>query len=216
MPMREVSDRRGRAQRGSAGLLEREPALRVIEAALDAAVAGSGGALLFEGHAGIGKTRLHEAALDRGRARGMRVLRAAGAELEQEISLGVAGQLLSAQLRELSPGRRRTVLAQAPERIKSLAGVALTERPAGPDDLSVSHGLFSLIATVDETSPVLIAIDDLHWSDAASLEFILYLLHRLDELPVAIVMARRHETDAPASEVLDRIATHPRVATQQL
>src|SRR5581483_8516409 len=110
----------------------------------------------------------------------------------------------------------RTVLAQAPERIKSLAGVALTERPAGPDDLSVSHGLFSLIATVDETSPVLIAIDDLHWSDAASLEFILYLLHRLDELPVAIVMARRHETDAPASEVLDRIATHPRVATQQL
>ncbi len=213
MPLREAPDRRGRSQRGSVGLLERESALRVIDEALDAAMFGSGQAVLFEGHPGIGKTRLHEAALDRGRERGLRILRAAGAELEREISLGVAGQLLAAQLRLLSPRRRKEVLDQAPDRIKALAGMSGPLEPAGPGDLSISHGLFSLIATADEATPTLIAIDDLHWSDAASLEFVLYLLHRLDELPLAIVMSRRHE---PASEGLDRIATHPQVAIVRL
>ena len=215
MPVREAPDRRGRELRGSAGLFEREAALRAIEIVLDAACDGHGAALLFEGHAGIGKTRLHEAALDGARARGMRVLRAAGAELEREIALGVAGQLLDAQLRALPDPQRNALLDQAPERIRALAGLA---RPAAAHaaDLSVSHGLFTLIATADEQRPVLIAIDDLHWCDTASLEFILYLLHRLEELPLAVVMSWRHEPGEPLSDVLDRIATHPRVLAEQL
>jgi DNA-binding CsgD family transcriptional regulator/tetratricopeptide (TPR) repeat protein len=216
MPVREAPDRRGRRVRGSVGLLDREPALRVTEAVLDAACEGHGRALLFEGHAGIGKTRLHEAALDRARERGMRVLRAAGAELEREIALGVAGQLLEAQLRALPEQERALVLDQAPLRIRALAGLAPPALSGTGDGLSVSHGLFTLIATADETRPALIAIDDLHWCDAASLEFILYLLHRLEELPLALVMSWRHEPGEPLSDVLDRIASHHRVDVERL
>ena len=158
--------------------------LRLIEAALDAAVHGTGEALLIEGHAGMGKTRLHEAALDGARDRGMRVLRAAGADLESEIAYGVAASLLDAPLRLLSA-----------------------------DELG-AHGLFDLLAAAPKSQPTLIALDDLHWCDSASLEFVLYVLHRLEPLPFAVVMTRR--PGSGSSEALDRIATHPRVRVRAL
>src|SRR5437763_13019547 len=98
MPVREAPDRRGRAVRGRSGLLERDSALQAIEFVIDRAQDGVGHALLIEGHPGMGKTRLHEATLDQARARGLRVLHGAGAELERSIAYGVAAQLLRAQL----------------------------------------------------------------------------------------------------------------------
>src|SRR3984885_15055048 len=121
MPVREAPDRRGRPLRGSAGLLERDDLLQAITAALDSIAAGDGAALLLEGHAGMGKTRLHEAALDEGRRRGMRVLRAAGAELEQNLAFGVAGQLVRALVADLPPDARPPFLAEAPARVRSLS-----------------------------------------------------------------------------------------------
>jgi DNA-binding CsgD family transcriptional regulator len=199
------------------GLLERDSPLQAIIAVLDALEDGAGEALLFEGHAGMGKTRLHEAALDDARRRGIRVLRAAGAELEQNVAFGVAGQLVRALLHELPESGRRAFLAGAPERVRSLAGAREGPDPDEADDLTVSHGLFAVMASVAESRPTLLAIDDLHWADVASLEFVLYVLHRLDELPVALVMTRRLEpAGEAASEALDRIVGHPRVRVESL
>lgn len=165
----------------------------------------------------MGKTRLHEAALDEGRQRGMRVLRAAGAELERNLAFGVAGQLVRALIADLPAGARRAFLAEAPERVRSLAGAGEDLPEAGDAaDLTVSHGLFSVMAGAAEARPTLLAIDDLHWCDAASLEFVLYVLHRLDELPAAVVMTRRSGSGGESSEALDRIASHPRVRIESL
>ncbi|MBV9804147.1 MAG: AAA family ATPase [Solirubrobacterales bacterium] len=197
------------------GLLERETALREITAVLDAL--GAGDALLLEGYAGMGKTRLHEAALDEARKRGVRVLRAAGAELEQNVAFGMARQLVRALLHELPEDARRPFLAEAAERVRSLAGPH--EELTGPDDpgdLTVSHGLFAAMAGATESRPTLLALDDLHWADVASLEFVLYVLHRLDELPVSLIMTRRPDPAGDASEALDRIASHPRVRVESL
>ena len=217
MPVREAPDRRGRSLRGRAGLLERDDLLQAISAALDGVENGAGQALLLEGHAGMGKTRLHEAALDEARNRGLRVLRAAGAELEQNVALGVAGQLVRALLGDLTPAGRRAFLAEAPERVRSLAGTrADILDPGDAVEGTTSHRLFTLMAGAAEARPTLLAIDDLHWCDVASLEFALYVLHRLDELPVALVMTRRPTAGGEAADALDRIASHPRVRLEGL
>ncbi len=217
MPVREAPDRRGRSLRGRAGLLERDDLLQAISAALDAVQDGNGRALLIEGHAGMGKTRLHEAALDDARRRGLRVLRAAGAELEQNVAFGVAGQLIRALLSELPPAGRRAFLAEAPERVRSLAG-AREEMfdPGDAGDLTMSHGLFTMMAGAAEARATMLAIDDLHWCDVASLEFVLYVLHRLDELPVALVMTRRPAVGGESADALDRVAGHPQVRLEGL
>src|SRR5581483_10561060 len=67
------------------------------------------------------------------------------------------------------------------------------------------HGLFSVLAAATEARSVLVAIDDLHWADAPSLEFVVYLLHRLSELPVALFLTHR-----PGAE-LDAIVDHSAV-----
>src|SRR5580704_14298349 len=217
MPVREAHDRRGRPLRGRAGLLERDDLIEAIAAVLDALEEGDGRALLLEGHAGMGKTRLHEAALDEARSRGVRVLRAAGAELEQNLAFGVARQLIGALLNDLPPAGRRAFLAEAPERVRSLA-VAREDLldPGDAGDLTMSHGLFAVMAGVAETRPTLLAIDDLHWCDVASLEFVLYVLHRLDELPVALVMTRRPAMGGESADALDRISSHARVRVEAL
>jgi DNA-binding CsgD family transcriptional regulator len=216
MQLREAEDRRGRAQRGRSGLLERDAALQAIRLVVEEVQTGSPRALLIEGHAGMGKSRLHEAALDEARGAGIRVLRAAGAELERHMAFGVAAQLLKAQLAELPAGRRAELVASAPDRVRALLGATdVASDPAG-GDLMLSHGLFAILAAADEARPALIAIDDLHWSDVASLQFVLYVLQRLEELPAAIVMTRRPDRGGAAAEVLDRIATHPRVWIETL
>ena len=99
--------------------------------------------------------------------------------------------------------------------MRSLAGARedLLE-PGDAGDLTMSHGLFAVMAGVAETRPTLLAIDDLHWCDVASLEFVLYVLHRLDELPVAIVMTRRPAIGGESADTLDRISSHPRVRVE--
>ena len=212
----ESPDRRGRAVRGGTGLLERDATLHAIDELLEGASAGGGRALLIEGHAGMGKTRLYEAALDAARTRGMRVLRAAGAELESDIAFGVAAQLLSAKLQLLDPEVREELLATAPEPIRELAGLALHAEAEPASNVALSHALFTVLAASEDRRPGLVAIDDLHWCDAASLEFVLYLLHRLEELPVVVVMTRRLAHGDASSDILDRIATRPRVGVHTL
>ena len=95
-------------------LLEREAELQVVARRLDAVPAGQGALLVIEGPAGIGKTSLLEAAAEAARARGMAVLRARGAVLEQTFSFGVAHQLLERVRASRDPAEWRTLTAGRP------------------------------------------------------------------------------------------------------
>jgi DNA-binding CsgD family transcriptional regulator len=203
--------------RGRAGLLEREGALRALDDVLRSATEAAGRAVLIVGHPGMGKTRLYEAALDRARQDGLRALRAAGNELEQNLAFGVAAQVARASLSDVAAPERRAILEDRPAVIRALLGAGLLEPDSGSgQDLAVSHALFTLVADALEHGPGLLAIDDLHWSDPASLEFVLYLLQRLDELPLSIVMTRRPGWHAPVEDLLELIATHRHVSLETL
>ena len=197
-------------------LLERGHLLSPIEAALDSLHSG-GQAFLLVGHAGMGKTCLQAAAVEAARDRGLRVIRGAGAELEQNLSFGVAGQLLRSLLGEVSAEQRRALLADAPPRVRLLERPGASGESARADDhLAVSHALFTVLAAAVESSPALVAIDDLHWCDGASLELLLYLLHRLEELQLVLVMTQRPGGGDGWNEALSHVAAHPRVRVEHL
>jgi tetratricopeptide (TPR) repeat protein len=181
-----------------------------VDELLAAGRASTGQLLLVEGHAGIGKSALLDAAVVRARAGGMAVMRARASELESAFSFGIALQLFEPLLAGADDETRDRLLAGS----AALAG-PLLERPTswGGDEAEdrsypVMHGLFWLLSNLAETSPVLIVIDDAHWADRASLRLVLYLLQRLDEMAVSIVAARRLGEPGAPDDLLGQIAAH--------
>ena len=186
--------------------LEREHELARIAAALDGARAGRGSLLVLEGPAGIGKTTVLAAARASADAAGVRVLRARGAEREGEFAFGVVRQLVEPVLAEHDEAGRARLL-QGPGRraadLLALPGGAVGGADAAPDPtFAILHGLYWLCANLAAEQPLLLLVDDAHWADASSLRFLAFLQPRLDELPVALVVALRPDEEGPAAELL--------------
>ncbi len=122
----------------------------------------------------------------------MRVLSARGVELEGGFSFGVARQLLERLVAESTEAERAGLLGGAAHR----ALIALDDpgsSPVGPGDppFAVVHGLYWLVVNACRAGPLLIAMDDLHWADQASLRFLLYLAGRVEGLPIALALTWR-------------------------
>lgn len=210
MPIRRTGDRRTDLLRGETGLLERGIELDAVEELLAPEDDEGSRALLVSGAPGLGKTRLFGVALDRARSRGLLALRAAGSELEQNVAFGVAGRLLLGLLAAVPAEERAGLLRDAPEGTRALSGQGSPLGLAGVEDgLTLSHGLFVVLAAAAEARTILIGIDDLQWCDGTSLAFVHYLLNRVSELSVRLVLTTRPlET---VGEELDPIALHPAV-----
>lgn len=178
---------------GTAGLFEREDETEEIEGAIRRAADGQGSVLLIHGEAGIGKTRLIEHACGEARRAGLRVLSASGGELESDLAFGVARQLFFAEIRA----------DRAPEGLGGTARAALEvlrslePRGAQVEVAAVVQGLHWLVAALSESGPLLIAVDDAHWSDAGSLRLLAFLARRIADLPVALIVAARPGSHGP-------------------
>jgi DNA-binding CsgD family transcriptional regulator len=195
-------------------LLERDAYLQEAAELLSAAEGGSGSTLLVLGPAGIGKSALIRAIRDRAHAHGFAVLAARGAELEREFSFGVTRQLLEPALAAASPGERERLFSGAAQ----LAGQAIGElqaddpsaaSPSLDPPFAVLHGLYWLTSNLAEARPLVIAVDDAHWSDTASLRFLVYLAGRLEGLPAVLTVGMRpSEPDTP-SKLLSALESEP-------
>jgi len=185
-------------------LLERERELAELDALVVEAGAGAGRLAVIEAAAGLGKTRLLQAARERGRAAGMQVLVARATELERDFPFALVRQLFEPPLLALAPAARERLLEGAADTARAALGLA-GEAPAG-DAIAILHGLYWLTAALAEQRPLLLAVDDAHWADAASLDYVGFLLPRLEELPVLLALACRPD-EAGAASTLARVAT---------
>jgi DNA-binding CsgD family transcriptional regulator len=182
-------------------LIGRADDLEYITAFVDRA-AVSGGALLLSGEAGVGKTALLEAAAAQAEAAGGRVLRAAGAEFESEVSFAGLNQLLGPLLDQahgLSAAYRRAL------------EVALGVREgASPDQLLLSNAVLALLTQATEPTeateaieatgttgprPVLAVVDDLPWLDRASAMVLGVVARRLPGSRVGFLAVSRSGED---------------------
>jgi len=189
--------------------LERTRELAALDEAIAAAVGGEGRVLLLEGAGGLGKTVLLAHAVAQAQAGTMTVLRARGGELERQFPFGVALQLFEPYLSAASPRERKRVLAGAAAHAAPLLSGDVTGRDAGAVEFPLLHGLHWVAANIAERRPLLIAVDDAHSADDASLRALLFLAQRIEDLPLALVLTARPRPAAGAGDALGALATHP-------
>lgn len=178
---------------GRDALLERDDALARLLRAAHEALCGEGRLVLVSGEAGIGKSRLVQAFLDRRRDDPpARVLRGACDDLITPRPLGPFHDLAG----------------DAPPDLRAaLAG-------GTPDD--VHDALLTLLA-----APTVLVVEDVHWADDATVDALALLARRLEGTPVLVVVTYRDDEvppDAAVQRLLGaiRAPTGVRVALEPL
>jgi DNA-binding CsgD family transcriptional regulator len=196
-------------------LLERSVELARIESALSRAREGTGTFVVVEGPPGIGKTELLAAARSAATDGGMRVLRSRGTELERDFAFGVARQLFEPSLAEASDLERVDLLQAAAgvaAAFLGLPGAPPTLEPSGSGvdpSFAILHGLYWLCANLAAARPLCVIVDDAHWADAPSLRYLAFLLTRLQELKVALLVASRPREPGTDADLLATVTTDP-------
>lgn len=189
-------------------LLERETELAAGRASLEASGDGHGGAFGIIGPPGVGKTRLLEALRSHADSAGFQTAKARGDQLEANVSFGLMLQLFGGFVY-----RQQTVLSGPAALAEPLfTGTAPT---GGENPHSLFHGLHWLTAALAERQPLLLAVDDLQWSDRPSVLALLYLFQRIGEMPVSIVFSMR-SGESEGNSSLRRILDHPAVEATEL
>lgn len=186
--------------------------MSLLGAMVRRALDGEPAAVMIEGPAGVGKSRLLAAARTLAQEAGLRTLGARGSELERELAFGVVRQWFEPALR--GPSRRGTWLsgaAAAAERVFDPS-----RAPGGPFEdggFSVIYGLSWLTANVAEDGPLLLVVDDLQWCDHASLRFLAYLVARWEGLRALLVATVRTGEPGPDWRLLGEIGRDPSVVS---
>ena len=166
----------------AATLVGRDRELGLVASFLDQ-VAAEGGALLFTGEPGVGKTVILDAAAEEAAARNATVLRAAGGQFTTEANFSALGHLLRpvlGELRHLSDLYRRAVNAA----LGRAAGV-----PA--DRLVLANAVLALLRQAAIADPVLMIVDDLPWIDRPSALALGLVARRLAGTRVGFVAVSR-------------------------
>ena len=147
-------------------------------------------ALAITGEAGAGKSTLWRAALEAAADDGVRILRSEPSASEADMSF--------AGLSDLLGGVLPSVAGELPAPQRDALEVALLLRPAGeqpPTAHAVALGVLAVLRACAAADRLLVAIDDVHWLDEASLDVLTFALRRITA-PLSVLLAAR--TTAPA------------------
>jgi DNA-binding SARP family transcriptional activator len=184
----------------SAGFVGRESEITELEAALEGAVAGSGGLLLLAGEAGIGKTRLAEELAALARERNADVLwgrcwEAGGAPAYWPWTQAFRGYL------------RDHELAPAAELAPILPELGEGLPPSDPEQarFRLFEAAAGFLRVASAMNPLVLVLDDLHAADIPSAVLLRYLAPELASMRVlAVGTARTGELrrDQPLAPVL--------------
>jgi DNA-binding CsgD family transcriptional regulator len=198
--------------RFSSALLERNAELAVIRGRVLVASEGTGGVLTIEGRSGVGKTRLLAEAGAAASAAGFDVLAARSGEGEGEFAYGVVRQLFEPLLATAAAELRADLLSGAAGLAAPLfdeSRLAAALKGGTDSSFATLHGLYWLAANLALRRPTMLAIDDLHWADAPSLRWLVYLARRLEGLPLLVVVALRPPEQSRRADLLTELVTDP-------
>lgn len=160
--------------------------------------AGRGRLLIIQGEAGIGKTRLADEFLTQVGAQGAQVLAARSYAEQRALAYAPFVQALQAALSDARvPARLGTlpppVLADAARLVPELAPHSV---PPVLDGVGGQARFFDAIAQVilklaGDAPPGILFLDDAQWLDEASLDLLAFLIRRLKNAPLCILLTWR-------------------------
>ena len=190
-------------------LFGRAAELTAITAAWQAAADGRGQVLLLTGEAGIGKTSLLAELAYRVGTAGGRIAIGAGLDVGGETPFAAWLELARALVMTVAPVPAGASWPAELSRLSHELGARLgrTEQPpavAAPEleRLRVFESVLRLVEWSCADRPALIALDDAHRADRASLRLTAHIGRRLAGLPVLLVLTRRDRPSRPELDAL--------------
>ena len=178
------------------GLVGREVELALAAAAVRDLSEGRASALVIEGEAGIGKTRLVECVVDDARSRGVAVYGGQAHPFERTRPFGVVAAALSLSRR--SPDPRRAAIGE----LLGGRGPGAPALAAGDIQYRVVEEIVDLVESTCSESPMLLVAEDIHWADSASLLTILSVARQLPLAALLVVVTAR---SSPQPAQLERL-----------
>lgn len=166
------------------GVIGRERELAIVQALLAGFDEGAR-ALLLEGEAGIGKSTVWLAAVERAREAGYQALVCRTAQTEVSLPFVALGDLLEPVVDGALAG------LPAPQRLALESALARVSPREAIGRLAVSRAMLSLLREWVQGSRLLIAIDDVQWLDAPTRAALEFALRRLAGAPIRVLFSRR-------------------------
>jgi hypothetical protein len=107
-------------------------------------------------------------------------------------------------------------LSALPSPLRTTLEIALQRRAADEpaEQLAVSRATLALFSL--DSSPLLLAVDDVQWLDPPSERTLEFVLRRLRDAPIRVLLTRRSEIELPAPLSLDRALHHERLHSRRL
>ncbi|HEX2993922.1 MAG TPA: AAA family ATPase, partial [Anaerolineales bacterium] len=203
-------------------VIGRENDLQLLDRLIARAEAGNGQFALISGEAGIGKSRLVKEAKAR-RSKGALVLEGNCFQTESALPYAPLLDLFRNFFAVRSSGEiAQTMQSSAPQLVKLFPELTahlphLSAAPS-PDPRQEKQRLFqALTQTITELArdqALIVVIEDLHWSDSTSLEFLLQLARRLPPQPILLLATYRSEETTPELTHLLAELDRERLATE--
>ncbi|MET8990700.1 AAA family ATPase, partial [Nonomuraea wenchangensis] len=155
---------------------------------------------VVEGEAGIGKSRLVAELLDGPAVTGLRVLRGACLQIREPFPLGALVEALRGRAADLGESALSPVAGALRELLPELAAALPPAPPPLDDRAAERHRVFRGLAEVlTALGPAVLVVEDLHWADGQTVEFLTYLMSVLPGTPpgtLRVVLTYREE-EAP-------------------
>ena len=177
-------------------LVGRTHELDVLGNALASAKAGSGAAIFLKGDTGTGKSRLASAVVEEATRVGFETVTGQAYRMDTGVPYGLWSNAFFPMLREMDDATL-SVLTRGGEEELSIVVPGLREgstqdpvfASAGPGELRTRiHWNFTeLVRGLSKRTPLLVVLDDLHWSDPSGLDLFHFVSRQIVEVPLVLL-----------------------------
>ena len=197
-------------------LVGRTDELEILGQALTSAQAGSGAAIFLRGDTGTGKSRLASAVVEQAAHLGVDTVSGQAYRMDTGVPYGLWSNAFFPKLREMDDATL-SVLTRGGEEELSIVVPGLRGGGAPDDSVLASAGpgelrtrihwnFTELLRGLSKRAPLLVVLDDLHWSDPSGLDLFHFVSRQIADVPLVLLGVYNTEdlVHNPAFEKMER------------